>query len=192
MMTKATFRQGPRWCLHPSCQAPLHDRHAAHLWRHRQGKPRKTTWRCVPWMTRALYGKELYVITFSEAVKRGLLVDYKVIVLAVEGVARQPPPPESAGKTKTTSSRWTTPPRSSAAGRRYPNRLHDRPERRRASHEARRGLLSGDRTAKGGKMHKVSSKQIAACSSGGGSLSGTGRHRESLALSAKPSMWTAA
>ena len=32
----------------------------------------------------ALYGKELYVITFSEAVKRNLLVDYKVIVLAVD------------------------------------------------------------------------------------------------------------
>ena len=32
----------------------------------------------------ALYGKELFVITFSEAVKRELLVDYKVIVLAVE------------------------------------------------------------------------------------------------------------
>ncbi len=32
----------------------------------------------------SLYGKELFVITFSEAVKRGLLVDYKVIVLAVE------------------------------------------------------------------------------------------------------------
>ncbi|MDM4772408.1 DEAD/DEAH box helicase family protein [Solimonas sp. SE-A11] len=32
----------------------------------------------------ALYGKELYVITFSEAVRRGLLVDYKVIVLSVE------------------------------------------------------------------------------------------------------------
>lgn len=31
-----------------------------------------------------LYGKELHVITFSEAVKRGLLVDYKVIVLAIE------------------------------------------------------------------------------------------------------------
>lgn len=31
-----------------------------------------------------LFGKELHVITFSEAVKRGLLVDYKVIVLAVE------------------------------------------------------------------------------------------------------------
>ncbi|MBK1782585.1 DEAD/DEAH box helicase [Advenella sp. WQ 585] len=30
------------------------------------------------------YGKELFVITFSEAVQRGLLVDYKVIVLAVE------------------------------------------------------------------------------------------------------------
>ncbi|PJK09725.1 damage-inducible protein [Lysobacteraceae bacterium NML120232] len=30
------------------------------------------------------YGKPLFVITFSEAVKRGLLVDYKVIVLAVE------------------------------------------------------------------------------------------------------------
>jgi predicted helicase len=32
----------------------------------------------------ALYGRELHVITFSEAVRRGLLVDYKVIVLAVE------------------------------------------------------------------------------------------------------------
>ena len=32
----------------------------------------------------ALYGKELFVITFSEAVRRGLLVDYKVIVLSVE------------------------------------------------------------------------------------------------------------
>ena len=32
----------------------------------------------------AWYGKQLFVITFSEAVKRGLLVDYKVIVLAVE------------------------------------------------------------------------------------------------------------
>ena len=31
-----------------------------------------------------LYGDELYVINFSEAVSRGLLVDYKVIVLAVE------------------------------------------------------------------------------------------------------------
>ncbi|HHA2590992.1 TPA: DEAD/DEAH box helicase [Stenotrophomonas maltophilia] len=30
------------------------------------------------------YGKQLFVISFSEAVKRGLLVDYKVIVLAVE------------------------------------------------------------------------------------------------------------
>ena len=30
------------------------------------------------------YGKELFVINFSEAVKRGLLVDYKVIVLAVD------------------------------------------------------------------------------------------------------------
>lgn len=31
-----------------------------------------------------LFGKELYVLTFSDSVKRGLLVDYKVIVLAVE------------------------------------------------------------------------------------------------------------
>jgi len=31
-----------------------------------------------------LYGKELYVITFSEAVSRNLLVDYKVIVLTVD------------------------------------------------------------------------------------------------------------
>lgn len=32
----------------------------------------------------SLYGKEFYVITFSEAVSRGLLVDYKVIVLTVD------------------------------------------------------------------------------------------------------------
>lgn len=32
----------------------------------------------------ALFGRELFVITFSQAVQRGLLVDYKVIVLAVE------------------------------------------------------------------------------------------------------------
>ncbi|MDX2052703.1 MAG: type ISP restriction/modification enzyme [Polyangiaceae bacterium] len=32
----------------------------------------------------ALYGRNLYTLTFSEAVKRGLLVDYKVIVLSVE------------------------------------------------------------------------------------------------------------
>ncbi|ANE54628.1 type ISP restriction/modification enzyme [Methylomonas sp. DH-1] len=32
----------------------------------------------------ALFGRELYIITFSDAVKRGLLCDYKVIVLAVE------------------------------------------------------------------------------------------------------------
>jgi predicted helicase len=31
-----------------------------------------------------LYGKELYVLTFSEAVSRGLLVDYKVIILTVD------------------------------------------------------------------------------------------------------------
>lgn len=32
----------------------------------------------------AMYGKELYVISFSEAVRQDLLVDYKVIVLAVD------------------------------------------------------------------------------------------------------------
>jgi len=32
----------------------------------------------------SLYGKELHVITFSEAVRRGLLVDYKVVVLSIE------------------------------------------------------------------------------------------------------------
>ena len=32
----------------------------------------------------AIYGKDLHVLTFSEAVQRGLLVDYKVIVLTVE------------------------------------------------------------------------------------------------------------
>lgn len=32
----------------------------------------------------ALYGEVLYTLTFSEAVKQGLLVDYKVVVLAVE------------------------------------------------------------------------------------------------------------
>ncbi len=32
----------------------------------------------------AWYGKDLYVITFSEAVKQGLLVDYKVLVLSID------------------------------------------------------------------------------------------------------------
>ena len=32
----------------------------------------------------SLYGRELFLITFSEAVSRGLLVDYKVIVLTVD------------------------------------------------------------------------------------------------------------
>lgn len=32
----------------------------------------------------SLYGPQLYVLTFSDAVKQGLLVDYKVVVLAVE------------------------------------------------------------------------------------------------------------
>jgi predicted helicase len=32
----------------------------------------------------ALYGEALYVLTFSEAVRQKLLVDYKVVVLAVE------------------------------------------------------------------------------------------------------------
>ena len=32
----------------------------------------------------AHYGKELYCINFSEAVSRGLLCDYKVIVLTVD------------------------------------------------------------------------------------------------------------
>src|SRR5699024_5652676 len=38
-----------------------------------------------------LYGDELYVINFSEAVRLGLLVDYKVIVLAIEetGISRR-------------------------------------------------------------------------------------------------------
>lgn len=31
-----------------------------------------------------LYGSELYVINFSEAVRLGLLCDYKVVVLAIE------------------------------------------------------------------------------------------------------------
>jgi len=69
----------------------------------------------------SLYGKELHVITFSEAVKRGLLVDYKVIVLAVEEahVSRRL---QTCLKMKTISSRSMTRQRLLAVGRRYPNR----------------------------------------------------------------------
>lgn len=35
-------------------------------------------------MTPPLYGQDLHVLTFSEAVNRGLLVDYKVIILAMD------------------------------------------------------------------------------------------------------------
>lgn len=108
-----------------------------------------------------LYGKELYVITFSEAVKRGLLVDYKVIVLAIE---------------------------ESHVSRRLQNLLKDEDNQLKVDDAAKiigcwkamskQGLtddLSGDAAAmqravafcqvieisKGAKSHKVSSKQIA-------------------------------
>lgn len=108
-----------------------------------------------------LYGKELFVITFSEAVKRGLLVDYKVIVLAVE---------------------------ETHVNRRIQNLLKDPDNQLKVDDAAKiigcwkalskQGLaddLVGDATAmqravafcqvieiaKGGKTHKVSSKQIA-------------------------------
>ncbi|MHB1115178.1 DEAD/DEAH box helicase [Sideroxydans sp.] len=108
-----------------------------------------------------LYGKELFVITFSEAVKRGLLVDYKVIVLAVE---------------------------ETHVNRRIQNLLKDPDNQLKVDDAAKiigcwkalskQGLaddLVGDyaamqravafcqviEVAKGGKTHKVSSKQIA-------------------------------
>jgi predicted helicase len=108
------------------------------------------------------FGKELYVITFSEAVKRKLLVDYKVIVLAVE---------------------------ESHVSRRIQNLLKDPDNQLKVDDAAKiigcwkalskQGLsddLAGDgqamqravafcqviELAKGGKTHKVSSKQIAA------------------------------
>jgi predicted helicase len=110
---------------------------------------------------KALYGDELHVITFSEAVKLGLLCDYKVIVLAVE---------------------------ESHVSRRIQNLLKDPDNQLKVDDAAKiigcwkalskQGLaddLSGDgqamqravafcqviELAKGGKMHKVSSKQIA-------------------------------
>jgi len=107
------------------------------------------------------YGKELHVITFSEAVKRGLLVDYKVIVLSIE---------------------------ESHVNRRIQALLKDENNQLRVDDAAKiigcwkalakQGLaetLQGDETPmsravafcqvieipKGGKTHKVSSKQIA-------------------------------
>jgi len=109
----------------------------------------------------ALYGKELFVITFSEAVRCGLLVDYKVIVLAVE---------------------------ETHVNRRIQNLLKDPDNQLKVDDAAKiigcwkalskQGLaddLVGDgaamqravafcqviEVAKGGKTHKVSSKQIA-------------------------------
>lgn len=108
------------------------------------------------------FGKELFVITFSEAVRRNLLCDYKVIVLAVE---------------------------ESHISRRIQNLLKDPYNQLRVDDAAKiigcwkalskqglSGELSGDEQAmqravafcqvievnKGGKTHKVSSKQIAA------------------------------
>ena len=43
-----------------------------------------TTWRSTRWIDVVRFGRRLYVITSPEAVKRGLLVDYKVIVLSIE------------------------------------------------------------------------------------------------------------
>lgn len=109
----------------------------------------------------SLYGKLLYVITFSEAVKRGLLVDYKVIVLSVD---------------------------ESHVSRRIQNLLKDENNQLRVDDAAKiigcwkalakqglEGELAGDQEAmrravafcqvievqKGTKTHKVSSKNIA-------------------------------
>lgn len=109
----------------------------------------------------SLYGKELHVITFSEAVKHGLLVDYKVIVLAIE---------------------------ETHVSRRLQNLLKDEDNQLRVDDAAKiigcwkalskQGMtedLSGDNAAmqravafcqvieisKGARTHKVSSKQIA-------------------------------
>lgn len=49
-----------------------------------QAKAEKAGIRVYSMRDEAVYGPDLHVITFSEAVRRGLLVDYKVIVLAVE------------------------------------------------------------------------------------------------------------
>ncbi|EQD68102.1 helicase, partial [mine drainage metagenome] len=106
----------------------------------------------------ALYGKDLHVITFSTAVQLGLLVDYKVIVLAVE---------------------------EAHVSRRLQELLKDENNQLKVDDAARivgcwkalskQGLTEDDRSpmrravafcqvierAKEGKVHKVSSKQIA-------------------------------
>ncbi|MBU6994051.1 MAG: DEAD/DEAH box helicase [Ferrovum myxofaciens] len=106
----------------------------------------------------ALYGKDLHVITFSTAVQLGLLVDYKVIVLAVE---------------------------EAHVSRRLQELLKDENNQLKVDDAARivgcwkalskQGMTEDDRSpmrravafcqvierAKEGKVHKVSSKQIA-------------------------------
>jgi len=109
----------------------------------------------------ALYGKELYVITFSEAVKRGLLCDYKVLVLAVEEshVSRRlqtllkdednqlkvDDAAKIVGCWKALSKQDLT-----------EDLAHDARAMRRAV-----AFCQVIETVKGGKTHKVSSKQIA-------------------------------
>jgi hypothetical protein len=78
------LRPRPRQRLHQGRQAPLHDRHPAHLRGCRQSPGREGQRRHLLHGRRALYGKQFHVITFSEAVELKLLTDYKVLVLTID------------------------------------------------------------------------------------------------------------
>ena len=68
-----------------------------------------------------LFGPEFHRLGFGEAVERGLLTDYKVLVLAVDERVRRRDVPAAAGRRRTASCSSTMPPRSSAAGTGWPS-----------------------------------------------------------------------
>ncbi len=70
--------------FHPLRETPLHDGHPAHLWGMAKATAERTPSHSPPWMMKRSFGKQLHVITFSEAVELDLLTDYKVIVLTMD------------------------------------------------------------------------------------------------------------
>ena len=68
-----------------------------------------------------LFGPEFHRLGFGEAVERGLLTDYKVLVLAVDETSVGRDVPAAARRRRQRAAASTTPPRSSAAGTGWQN-----------------------------------------------------------------------
>ena len=82
---RVALRPRARRDVHHGRQAPVHDRHAAHVRRRSEDQGgRRAAPSCARWTTRRSTARSCTGSGFGEAVEQGLLTDYKVLVLAVD------------------------------------------------------------------------------------------------------------